>query len=422
MATFAPPLHLQANSKPQPCLEASQQQTGTVYDGNDDDCDLPPIEQLLYTTLQKEGFTTEDQRPKTSAFKVGNTAVERGDSLDDDNGSALGDNLGGSLGDPIMLLGGDDSSASEADADDGGPRAKRVVTDEGLPDSPETATDSTTPAPPSNPDGWHDIDDFLESAQNLASQENQPVHEDHLHTGRSSADEHGLEVLGSTLDSDPVNEWKSHQQELEQRDDGPQQGVNDLAAVVTTESVDNAHPSDEDESPKPALSPPCDPLPKSSHDEARGRSDSDSDNDKADPEDYDKEPRPMKRKRPSSSHDGPVQKKRKRYPKQKSTRQHRPHSKLHRHSSKSYPPFDQASIVTTVSSAEGRLPSAAPSAPQIMDTEMPSDRSNLGGSSSDFLPVLTEVTFRPCSQHCYSFTAVVREGCDGQGVSFSHLT
>jgi hypothetical protein len=84
-------------------------------------------------------------------------------------------------------------------------------------------------------------------------------------------------------------------------------------------------------------------------------------------------------------------------------------------------PPGQASRVTAVSSAEGRLPSPAPSAPQIMDTEMPSDRSNTGGSSSD-LPVLTEVTFRPYSQHCCSFTAVVREGCDGQGVSFSQLT
>jgi hypothetical protein len=50
------------------------------------------------------------------------------------------------------------------------------------------------------------------------------------------------------------------------------------------------------------------------------------------------------------------------------------------------------------------------------------DCSNLGGSSSDFLPTLIEATFRPQSQHCCSFTAVTREGCDGQGVSFSQLT
>jgi hypothetical protein len=74
-----------------------------------------------------------------------------------------------------------------------------------------------------------------------------------------------------------------------------------------------------------------------------------------------------------------------------------------------------------VFSVEGRLPSPAPSAPQTLDTEMPSDCSNLGGSSSDFLPTLTEVTFRPHSQHCCSFTAVVRDGCDGRGVSFSQL-
>jgi hypothetical protein len=39
----------------------------------------------------------EDQCPKNSAFEVGDTAVERGGSLDDDNGPALGDNSGGIL-------------------------------------------------------------------------------------------------------------------------------------------------------------------------------------------------------------------------------------------------------------------------------------------------------------------------------------
>jgi hypothetical protein len=56
-----------------------------------------------------------------------------------------------------------------------------------------------------------------------------------------------------------------------------------------------------------------------------------------------------------------------------------------------------------------------------MDTEMSSDCCNLGRSSSDILPTLTEVTFRPHSTHCYFFTAVVWEGCDGQGASFSQL-
>jgi hypothetical protein len=36
--------------------------------------------------------------------------------------------------------------------------------------------------------------------------------------------------------------------------------------------------------------------------------------------------------------------------------------------------------------------------------------------------MLTEVTFRPYSLHCCSFTAFIWYGCDGRGVSFSQLT
>ncbi|KUJ07306.1 uncharacterized protein LY89DRAFT_362820 [Mollisia scopiformis] len=56
-----------------------------------------------------------------------------------------------------------------------------------------------------------------------------------------------------------------------------------------------------------------------------------------------------------------------------------------------------------------------------MDTETLFDYSNLSRSSNDFLPTLTEVTFRPYSQHCCSFIVVVQEGCDGQGVSFRQV-
>jgi hypothetical protein len=52
-----------------------------------------------------------------------------------------------------------------------------------------------------------------------APQENQPIYEDHLYISRSSVDEYELEVLGSILDTDPVDEGKSQQQELEQRED-----------------------------------------------------------------------------------------------------------------------------------------------------------------------------------------------------------
>jgi hypothetical protein len=52
---------------------------------------------------------------------------------------------------------------------------------------------------------------------------------------------------------------------------------------------------------------------------------------------------------------------------------------------------------------------------------MSSDCCNLDRSSGAALPTLTEVTFRPHSSHCGSFTAAIREGCDGRGVSFSQV-
>jgi hypothetical protein len=71
----------------------------------------------------------------------------------------------------------------------------------------------------------------------------------------------------------------------------------------------------------------------------------------------------------------------------------------------SHSPLDQGSRVAAGSSAEGRLPSPAPS----------------GGSSGDILLTLIEVTFRPHSPHCCSFTAVIRDGRGGRGVSFGQL-
>ncbi len=51
----------------------------------------------------------------------------------------------------------------------------------------------------------------------------------------------------------------------------------------------------------------------------------------------------------------------------------------------------------------------------------PSDYCKFGGSSRDILLTLIEITFRPHSPHCCSFTAVIRDGCDGRGVSFGQL-
>ncbi len=134
-----------------------------------------------------------------------------------------------------------------------------------------------------------------------------------------------------------------------------------------------------------------------------------------------RQPHPAKRKQPSSSNDGPTPKKPKHYLQQRSTRQRSSRSKSHRLRQKSHSPLNQGSRVVTVPDPEGRLPSAAPSVPKVMDTEMPSDYCKFGGSSRDILPTLVEITFRPHSPHCCSFTAVIRDGCDGRGVSFGQL-
>jgi hypothetical protein len=115
-------------------------------------------------------------------------------------------------------------------------------------------------------------------------------------------------------------------------------------------------------------------------------------------------------------------KKRKHYLQQRSTHQCRSRPKSCRHSLKSHSLYYRGSRVTATSSPEGRLPSPAPPALQVIDAEMPSDCYNLGRPSRDVLPVLVEVTFRPHSPHYCSFTAVVWDNCDEPGVSFSQLT
>jgi hypothetical protein len=57
---------------------------------DDDDFDLPSIEQLLYTTLHKESFAAEDQPLNNAVFKVGNRTTNERDGSLDDNGSAPG--------------------------------------------------------------------------------------------------------------------------------------------------------------------------------------------------------------------------------------------------------------------------------------------------------------------------------------------
>ncbi|KAH7330014.1 hypothetical protein BKA65DRAFT_48136 [Rhexocercosporidium sp. MPI-PUGE-AT-0058] len=149
--------------------------TGTVYGGSDkanndetdDDRDLPTIEELLFTKLQAQGFTTGGRGPDKTGGVEEVAADERGGSVDQSR-PAQSDNSGGSPDDPIVLLGDGNLSASEAEANDVSLRAESATPPgAGLFDNPETAIDSTTPAPPRSSDGWHDIDDFPKPAPRL---------------------------------------------------------------------------------------------------------------------------------------------------------------------------------------------------------------------------------------------------------------
>ncbi|KAL5312933.1 hypothetical protein ACEPPN_019359 [Leptodophora sp. 'Broadleaf-Isolate-01'] len=459
--------------------------TGTIYgrsdkandDENDDDRDFPIIEELLLTKLQEQGFTTEDRGPDRTGGVEGVASEERGGSVDQSR-SAQSDDSGGSPDDPIFLLGDDDSSASAAEADDVSLRAESTEPEAGLFDSPENAVDSTTLAPRSS-DGWHDIDDFPETAPRLqlaeqgaltsnsiyphtpssrlsseplhdsmsmdskattpfssppprhcrASPETQLSQECRLHTGRGVADEH--ELVDHTLDTLLIDEGARKQQEVEQEqekdegnsedeDEGPQQEMNVMSSVVTAEMAGGSLRLANRRQSLPNLDPSLEP----SHNEAGSRSGGDSDdelNSTDSAKDDEKKPRPAKRKQLSSSHDGPTGKKRRRLPRESSSRHRRPLSKPHRQYLKSHSPLDQCSRVATSSSGTGRLPSPAPAMPQSIDTKMSLGNYNLSPSSRATLPTLTEITFRPHSAHCYSFTATIQDGCDGPGLSLGQV-
>lgn len=257
-----------------------------------------------------------------------------------------------------------------------------------------------------------------------ASPENRFSQEGHLYTSRGVADKHGL--VGPALDMLPINKGEREQEEVDEdnnKDKGTQQEVNDVAAAVTAERVGDPHLSGkEDRRPRSAKRqqslPNRDPSPEPNQDAAG--SDSRSDDElNTDLDDDDNEAHPMKRKRPSLSCDGLMRKKRKHRLQQRSICQRRPHSKPYRRSPKSHSLLDQGSTAAAVSSTEGRLPLPAPSTPRATDTDMSPDCCNFDRSSGAVLPMLTEVTFRPHSPDCCSFTAVVRDGCKGQGVSFS---
>ncbi|KAI9770373.1 MAG: hypothetical protein M1839_003215 [Geoglossum umbratile] len=441
---------------------------------DDDDDDLPTIEDLLYTTLKKEGFATEDSSLDHRVRGVGEVAVEERGGFTDYNRSALGGDLGSSPDNPIVLPGDDGLSTFEAEVDHSSLHAENAGPDANHFNSPETTVDSITLAPPSSLDGWYDIDDYPETVQRLhdridtgdldthrarsetatshsarprsspprrsrESTGNRLSQENRLHAGQSTADEREYEdeLVRPALNTDTFDKGERQQQEAEaegevdkdddEDDSQPQQRVNSVA-VLTTERVGDTHLSGKgDENARPAKRqrplPYSDSSPEPSHDEAGSYNDSYSDdelnNAKAKSDKDDGRPRPAKRKRPSSTYDGPTQWKHKNYLQYRSSRQRKLRSKSHQHYPKSHSLLDQGLRVAAGSSAEGQLPLPAPSAPQATDTNVSPDCCN--PSPRDVLPTLTEVTFRPHSLYCCSFTAVIRDGCDGRGVSFSQL-
>jgi len=124
---------------------------------------------------------------------------------------------------------------------------------------------------------------------------NQLNQEDHLHTGRSAADEH--ELVRPILDTDTFDEEKRQQRQQQEEDDKddsqPQQKVNNVAVALTTEKVSYTHLFSKGDE-RTRLSKQQQPLPYSKSDED------------------DERPRSAKWKR-LSSYDGLTQGKRKHY-------------------------------------------------------------------------------------------------------------
>lgn len=381
-----------------------------------------------------------------------------------------------------MLLGDGDLSASEAEAEaeakDVGLRAESVTAPGArLLDSPETAFDSKTPtAPPYSSDGWHDIDpdtpssplssepshDIIstEGSRHARSEattpsssppprhyrvsiENQLSHDGGLYTGPGAADERGL--VGPARNADPVDKRgrRQQQQDVQREEDedndkdasskrehprslqgacvGKCRPLRANGAILGMEAIESpkagAHLLDFEASSIASMQKAqqrLDPSPATSHDDAvynshSGESDKDGE-----------EQRPIKRKRPSS-HDGPIRKKRRRHPQRSSPRQRRTVSRPYGQYTMSRSPPPHISKRATGSGTKGRSPSPASSIPRSRDKTIPLDDFNRGRLSRDTPPTLTEITFRPHSAHCHSFTAVVRDGGNGQGVSFGQL-
>ncbi|KAL3418451.1 hypothetical protein PVAG01_10167 [Phlyctema vagabunda] len=347
-------LNVAGRGTPQPAAASDIRKTISTNDSNEnkDDYGLPSVEKLLYTTLQKDGFAAEVQHPRNRGSGFGMPIAEGGGGSLHDNRWALGSKSGESLGDPIILLGDDDSRASEAEANDDGLPIESTAVDRSLLDLniSETAIYSTKLAPTPNSDGWDHIDDFVETAQRP-------------HTGgqltvraRSEAlcpmlvgDEHNARIRPAQ-NADIFDQEERPRQEEQEDEDSEQlhQEVDgDAAAALMNGEADDIHSwSETSERLRPANH---NSIPESSHNWIANHSNRYSGvelENNHESEDDDESPRPTKRKRLSPSN-GSSHEKRKSHSEQRSPRQHVAHSNSHPHFSEHHSPPDDSSTVTS---------------------------------------------------------------------------
>jgi hypothetical protein len=182
----------------------------------------------------------------------------------------------------------------------------------------------------------------------------QPSTEDHLHTGRSAADEQ--ELVRPALNTDTFDEEKSREQQEEDEerwdDDGEgqlQYGAN-VAAARTAKSVDDIPlSSEEGESARPPkrqrLVPGGDPSPEPGQDESWSLTVHYSDDELNTEFDEGNAARPTKRQKLSPSCDRPTLRERKHHLQQKSSGHPRRCRKPQRRSPKPHSPLDNKTEV-----------------------------------------------------------------------------
>ena len=127
----------------------------------------------------------------------------------------------------------------------------------------------------------------------------------------------------------------------------------------------------------------------------------------------------VNRKRRPSHDNGPTQTKRHHQRQQKSTRQ----SGIHANPSRCSPGLqstpDQISTVTRGPSTKHRL--LGPFRWHVTDTDLSCDCTALGRSSSNVSSTLIEITFRPKSRNCSSYSAVIHDTRGKESVPFGQL-